>query len=580
MNQQIIDYLKSQTPDGELPSDWEHTQYGVNVGMRERFFSLLSAADVVIILGDYDTDGVLASKIAKDALRALYPTTAVSVLLPDRFRDGYGVHKGTIDKISRVFAQMQQRGKQFQRPLILTVDNGTAAAEVFAYAKEKIPGLSVIVTDHHPPKDQDTVSQLRQSTDLVCNPHIDGFSYDGYCGAGVIYKLLESAINDEVLLRNLQMYAGIATVADIMPMQRDNWKLTRSAIAAIRAGLEGQTLPPALALLFEKQGIAHPSQLNEDYFAWQLSPLINAMGRLQDYGAKKVFSFLDHPHPSSDICEEIIANNQLRKGLVTQGMEELCEKPSVQAAKAAAQKAPLWLMLPPTADYAKEGLCGLFAGKLAEYTGCPAIVLAKSRESPEAWKGSGRNVPGFDLHGYLKEVAAPYLLGFGGHKEACGVTANLEGLRTLARERRLSLKEMDPFLYTDIHTNPPVIRDTIANMRMDYALLRATYAPFGKDFALPPYEIECRSNEMDFLTMGEGKHFWTKLDDMKIIHFNHEDGALADPTHFLLRGNISENYYRGQLSLQFLAEEALDVPQRVQEQAHTVDEQEAEREER
>ena len=85
---------------------------------------------------------------------------------------------------------------------------------------------------------------------------------------------------------------------------------------------------------------------------------------------------------------------------------------------------------------------------------------------------------------------------------------------------------------------------------------------------------------MDFLTMGEGKHFWTKLDDMKIIHFNHEDGALADPTHFLLRGNISENYYRGQLSLQFLAEEALDVPQRVQEQAYTADEQEAEREER
>ena len=563
MNQQITSYLKQQT-GGELPSDWQHKTYGVDARMRDRFFSLLSASDVVLVLGDYDTDGIFASKIAKDGITALYPGKTVSVLLPDRFRDGYGIHKGVIDKIVRVFAQMDERGKHFSHPLILTVDNGTSAADVFAYAKEKIPGLSVIVTDHHPPKDHNAADALGQCADLICNPHMGGFTYDGYCGAGVMYKLLEHAITDDILRRHLQMYAGIATVADVMPMQADNWKITRDAITAIRASLEGHTLPPALALLFEKQGIEHVSQLNEDYFAWQLSPLINAMGRLQDYGAKKMFSFLDAAHPSSDICEELIANNELRKGLVAQGMEALCEKPSVRAAKEATEKTPLWIMLPPDADYAKEGLCGLFAGKLAEYTGCPVVVLARSREQAEVWKGSGRNVTGFDLSGYLTGVAAPYLLGYGGHKEACGVTATMDGLRALARDPHL--KDMEPYLYSDIQTDPPVIRDTMAHMVADYAQLRAMYAPFGNHFKLPPYEVECISEDMEFYTMGEGKHFWTKEDGVKIIHFNHDEHTLSDPDHFLLRGNISENYYRGQVSLQFLAQSAVDVPERVLEE--------------
>lgn len=563
MNEQILSYLRLQT-GGELPGDWQRAEYSVNAEMQHTFHALLSGADVVLVIGDYDTDGILASKIAKDGITALYPDMPVSVLLPDRFRDGYGVHNGVIDKIVNVFSQMDARGKHFAHPLILTVDNGTAAAETLSYAKERISGLSVIVTDHHPPKDEETVRILQDVSDLVCNPHIGGFSYGGYCGAGVIYKLLESAITDEVLKRQMVMYAGIATVADIMPMQQDNWKITHAAISAIRSGLEGNTLPPALRLLFEKQEIEHPSQLDEDYFAWQLSPLINAMGRLQDYGAKKLFSFLDSQHPSADICEELITNNQIRKGLVALGMEALVTKPSVIAAKEAAQKAPLWMMLPPTADYAKEGLCGLFAGKLAEHTGCPAIVLAKSREDGNIWKGSGRNVPGFDLYGYLKEVAAPHLLKFGGHKEACGVSANMEGLRALAKDPRL--KETAPYMFSDNQTNPPVIHDSIPHMIADYATLRSAYAPFGKNFMLPPYEIECREQDTEFYTMGEGKHFWTRQEGMKIIHFNHDDTSLTDPGHFLLHGNVSENYYRGQITLQFLAEEALDVPQRTLEE--------------
>lgn len=568
MNEQILNYLRQQT-SGELPSDWEQTQYTINAGLQHRFHDMLSAADVVLVIGDYDTDGILASKIAKDGITALYPNTPVSVLLPDRFRDGYGIHNGVVDRICNVFSQMDVRGKHFSHPLILTVDNGTSSAETLAYAKERIPGISIIVTDHHPPKDNETVQTLQTTADLVLNPHIGGFAYDGYCGAGIIYKLLEPAITDEICKRQMAMYAGIATVADVMPMQRDNWKITREAISAIRSGLEGNALPPALRLLLEKQGIVHPSQLNEDYFAWQLSPLINAMGRLRDYGARKMFSFLDSSHPSSDICEELITNNQIRKGLVAQGMEELTQKPSVIAAREAETKTPLWMMLPPAADYAKEGLCGLFAGKLAEYTGCPAIVLAKSRENEDVWKGSGRSIPGFDLHRYLKEVASPHLLGFGGHREACGVSADMEGLRALAADPHL--KDIVPYTFSDIQTNPPIIHDTFANMMADYATLRASFAPFGKDFALPPYEVECLEGDMEFRTMGEGKHFWTKAGNVKIVHFNHDTHALNNPEHFLLRGNMSENYFNGQVTLQFLAQEALDVPEHTLEQVQEME---------
>lgn len=571
MNREITDYLNTQAVrnSGKTIKQWKETDYSIHKPMADKFKEITDKADIYIIMGDYDVDGVMSSKIMKDGLHAIRPDVPSTVILPDRFRDGYGIKKTSVDRVIKGLEILKERGRDFKHPCIITVDNGIAAVEEIKYLKEQLPDASVIVTDHHI---ADNPLGIIDAADLVCNPHMPvlGFAYNDYCGAGVAYKLFEPFIEDEALKDQLCMYAGIATVADVVPMQEDNWRITRRSLEVIRDGYENNTLPAALSELLKQLGIEHHSQINEDFYAWKLSPAINAMGRMQSNGAKKVFDYLDKPHGPTDTIEQagqIIANNKLRKGLVNEGMKELKQNPRVIAAREATDKYPLWLVIPDSKPYGKEGLCGLFASQLAEWTGCPSIVLTPSTADNIIYKGSCRQSPGFDMYSYLRVVASSYLKGFGGHKEACGVTADLEGLRALSRDD--AIKEMTPFLYHDETTSIPVIHDTIPNMVRDYRTLRRNYAPFGKDFTLPVYEIECKDTQEHFYTMGEGKHFWMKQDNIKIIHFNHDENVLADPQNFKLRGNIAENYWNGTISLQFIgqdiAEESLKDRQ-VQEQ--------------
>lgn len=558
MNREITDYLNTQAVrgSGKTVKQWKATNYDIHKPMLDKFKALIDDADIYIILGDYDVDGVMSSKIMRDGLHEIHPNVPSTVILPDRFRDGYGIKKATVDKVIRGLEVLREKGRDFKHPCIITVDNGITAAEEVKYLKEQLPDASVIVTDHHI---TDNPLDIIDAADLVCNPHMPvlGFSYNDYCGAGVAYKLVEPFIEDEYLKDLLCMYAGIATVADVVPMQEDNWRITRKSLEVIKDGYTNNTLPVAITELVEHLGIEDASQLNEDFYAWKLSPAINAMGRMQTDGAKKVFDYFSKqmgPTDTINQAQAIVDNNELRKGLVKTGMEEIKLNPRVIAAREATDKYPLWLVIQDSKPYGREGLCGLFASELAEWTGCPAIVLTQSAVDKTIYKGSCRQSPGFDMYSYLRVVASEHLLSFGGHKEACGVTADLDGLKALAVDD--AIKEMTPFLYHDETTSVPVIHDTIPNMKRDFMALRKSYAPFGKNFVLPTYEVECReTSDTPFFTMGEGKHFWMKQDGMKLIHFNHDEDVLKDKHDFKLRGNIQLNYWNGFTSLQFIGQD-------------------------
>lgn len=579
MNREITDYLNTQAVrnSGKTVKQWKTADYSIHKPMADKFKAIIDEADIFIILGDYDSDGIMASKIMKDGLGMLRPSVPSTVILPDRFRDGYGIKQTTVDRVVKGLEILKDKGKQFHHPCIITVDNGITAAEEIKYLKEQLSSASVIVTDHHI---TDNPLAIIDAADLVCNPHMPvlGFGFNDYCGAGVAYKLLEPFLDDESLKDKLCMYAGIATVADVVPMQEDNWCITRKSIEVMRDGYQNNTLPVALTELLNHLGIEHFSQIDEDFYAWKLSPVINAMGRMLDNGAKTMFNFLDKPLSQTEamtLVQQIVDNNNLRKGLVEQGMEELRQNPRVIAARENPDKSPLWLVIPDSKPYGKEGLCGLFASKLVEYTGCPSIVLTPSKVDKTIYKGSCRQSPGFDMFSYLRVVASEHLLGFGGHKEACGVTADLNGLRALTRTDAIA--EMTPFLYHDETTSIPVIHDTVANMKRDYVALRKSYAPFGKNFTLPVYEVECKSTtNSPFFTMGEGKHFWMKQDGMKVIHFNHDEDSLKDKDDFKLRGNIKENYYNGYVSLQFVGQDIAPECLKEKEDMETEEVQEAE----
>ena len=86
------------------------------------------------VIGDYDIDGVNATYILQEGLSGL--GADVDTDIPDRIKDGYGLNRLLID-----------RAIDDGIDTIVTCDNGIAASEEIAYAKEN--GLTVVVTDHH-----------------------------------------------------------------------------------------------------------------------------------------------------------------------------------------------------------------------------------------------------------------------------------------------------------------------------------------------------------------------------------------------------------------------------------------------
>ena len=188
------------------------------------------------VIGDYDIDGVCATYILTECLeRCGAPVEAV---IPHRIRDGYGLNDKLIEEAGADGVDT-----------ILTCDNGIAALQQIAFAKEL--GMTVIVTDHHEvpyevQEDGSRVETLPQA-DAVVDPKQSGCSYPykGICGAVTAYKLMEIYLGEmakegvlpagekETLLRELLAFAGFATVGDVMELTDENRILVRYGLRQI-----------------------------------------------------------------------------------------------------------------------------------------------------------------------------------------------------------------------------------------------------------------------------------------------------------------------------------------------------------
>lgn len=174
------------------------------------------------IVGDYDADGMNASAILYDAIisylkaNSLAEYAEVSVRLPRRYSEGYGLSKKIID--------------ESESGLIITVDNGIAAIDAIKKAKDK--GIDVIILDHH------LSGEELPCADIIVDPHCEGMStFKHYCGAGLAYRFAEMLITNKDLLDKLLVLAGIATVADVVPLIGANRYLVRQSLKLINRGI-------------------------------------------------------------------------------------------------------------------------------------------------------------------------------------------------------------------------------------------------------------------------------------------------------------------------------------------------------
>ena len=394
-------------------------------GMREGsafLYAAIREKKQIRIIGDYDVDGICSTYVLYHALQLL--GASVSYRIPHRIKDGYGLNEEIIRECS---------GQQVE--VIVTCDNGIAAAKEIALAKEL--GMEVLVTDHHevPYREITGADGMTEREEilppsLVIDPKQKGcpYPYKGICGAVVAYKLvqvlLEQAEKEKLItvadrkacLAELLEFAAMATICDVMDLLDENRIIVKYGLKQME---QSQNL--GLRTLIEVCGLKG-QKLGNYHVGFILGPCLNATGRL-DSAARAMELFLcTELREAVVIATDLKALNESRKELTEQGVKEAVRQ--METGEHGTDKVMV-IYLPDC----HESIAGIIAGRLREKYAHPFFVLTKAEEG---LKGSGRSIEAYHMYEGLHGVE-DLLTKYGGHKLAAGLSLEEKNLEELRR---------------------------------------------------------------------------------------------------------------------------------------------------
>lgn len=472
----------------------------------------------VRVIGDYDIDGVNATYILQEGLSGL--GADVDTDIPDRIKDGYGLNKMLID-----------RALDDGIDTVITCDNGIAASDEIAYAKEN--GLTVIVTDHHeiPYIEMDGEKEyLLPRADAVVDPHRADCAYPfkGLCGAAVAYKLVEALYNvmqrDPEDVDYLMENVAIATVGDVMDLNGENRIFVKQGLEMLK-----RTQNQGLKALIECTGI-DVERLNAYHIGFVLGPCINASGRLDT--AKRALELLNARtrREAVMLAEDLKALNDSRKEMTERGVAEavnLIETTSLKDDRV------LVVYLPDC----HESIAGIIAGRIRERYYRPVFVLTKAEEGV---KGSGRSIEAYDMFAQMCRCRALFTK-FGGHKLAAGLSLeedNVQRFReTINALCDLTEEDLQEKVSIDMQLPFPYITEELIR---ELELLE----PFGKGNQKPLFAernlrvvsprvfgknrnvLKCRledmqGNQMEAVYFGDVEKCLKTMEEKKVMSFTY-----------------------------------------------------------
>ena len=383
------------------------------------------------IIGDYDIDGVTATCILLKGLKRL--GADVDTYIPDRIKDGYGMHEQLIDK-----------ALEDGIDTILTCDNGIAAAAEIAYAKRE--GLTVIVTDHHDIPFEDTESGrnwIIPKADAVVNPKQNNCQYPNknICGAVVAWKLIwalyeKAGINQREIWDFLEL-AAIATVGDVMDLQGENRIIVKEGLKKLSStSFEGLK---ALIRVNNLEG----AEITAYHVGFVLGPCINASGRLDTAARSLELLLADNLEDAMKLADDLYDLNQSRKAMTEQGKEQAIQSIEDNGLN---EDRILVVYLPDC----HESLAGIIAGRIRETYHKPVFVLTKGSDGV---KGSGRSIEAYSMYEELVKCG-DLLTQFGGHPMAAGLSMeekNVEPFRRRLNDNcTLTEQELIPKIMIDV----------------------------------------------------------------------------------------------------------------------------------
>jgi single-stranded-DNA-specific exonuclease len=340
----------------------------------------------VLVLGDFDADGLTGLAILVLALRRL--GLDVAPYVPDRAEEGHGLSMGAVET-----------AVADGRTLLLTADTGSTSHVEIAAARER--GVSVIVTDHHQLPDGPPDAAA------VVNPHRADSRYPDrrLSGAGVAFKVAQLLLADEPdgpgFALGLADLAAIGSIADVVPLEGENRAIARIGLAKLAAG--GR---PGLAALLTSAGVP-PERVTPERVSYAIAPRINALGRVGHAIDAARLLLAEDPDQIARLVAVIEAANTERRGLMATALDEARAMlgPDVD-------DAPMTIVAGPW----PPGIVGLVAGRLADQLGRPAVVFSTLAEP---WRGSARSAGDVDL-GAAFAAHAELFERYGGHAAAAG----------------------------------------------------------------------------------------------------------------------------------------------------------------
>jgi single-stranded-DNA-specific exonuclease len=523
----------SLTLDGLLPVG---SLGGIDAAV-ELLLAHRDAPGRVLIIGDFDADGATSTALLMRGFRECR-FASVDFLVPNRFEFGYGL----TPEIVAVAAGRKPS-------LVVTVDNGISSLAGVRAAQAA--GMQVLVTDHHLP------GRELPAADAILNPNVpgNGFQSRYLAGVGVAFYLLAAVARRLALpMARISQFldlVALGTVADLVPLDRNNRILVAQGLARIRAG----ACVPGIRALLQVAQRQFAGALASD-LGFAVAPRLNAAGRIDDMSIGIRCLLADNADEAAQLAGQLDSLNRERREI-----EADMQRQALAAVKVldnpqalAAQRAGVVLYDPGW----HQGVVGLVASRVKDRVRRPVVAFADA--SGSELRGSARSVPGVHVRDVLEAIATAepdLIVRFGGHAMAAGLTLQPGNLDRFARAFDAEvLKWLGPGKTHDtVETDGALAIEEIA---LTTAEALRSGGPWGQAFPEPSFDGEFAVQQTRVVgerhlklwvePVGSGRRF-------DAIAFNHLDpGArpqLEGRTVQLVY-RLDINVYRSERRLQLL----------------------------
>lgn len=485
----------------------------------DRILKAMQNKEKIIIYGDYDVDGITSITVLKSFLedRGVH----VDSYIPNRLEEGYGLNKPAIEKIAE---------NKYQ--LMITVDCGISGIEEIEYANSL--GIETIVTDHHEVGDSlpnaiAIVDAKRKDNEYLCRD---------LAGVGVVFKLIQAigiklGLEEKEYLKYLDIVC-IGTISDIVPLVDENRAIAKLGLLLVR-----QTKNLGLQSLLMSSGYKN---IDSTTISFGVAPRINACGRM-GHADEALNLFLSKDiYEVNELTKKLNEYNKIRqeteKNIYEDAVKQI-EQNKLNEKNAIIVSGENW----------HHGVIGIVSSKITDLYFKPSILLCNEGEFS---KGSGRSIPGFDLHQALMQCQDT-IDRFGGHAMAIGITIKTDKFQEFAEEfenvaKEAKIDEIIPIINIDakIELNE-INKEMVESLKL--------LEPYGEGNKMPIFAF--RNLKIDSIrALSEGKHIKLTLKDnnniINAIGFNlgkiAEDYRIGDKIDVV--GTLEINSFNGVDSLQ------------------------------